>query len=210
MNNRNKIAVVCATLFGLGSAIAGQNAIAQDKTTAEKTAKTQVAEQKQHDKQGKPHRHGHHGHHHGPHIHQMSEEQKAEFEKRRSQFVEQSKQACEGKLGKSVEFKIDNQTYKGTCELGFKPTKFEPPKDKAGELPPPPKMDFKPEHGKMPKFGFGREQRAAMDKQVKEACTGKVGQKVSISLDNNVKVDGTCEIHFQHDKPKFEQEKSKK
>lgn len=217
MNNRKHLALMCATMLGLTGVIASQNVLADNA----KDSKTQTTQQEKksddkrhHHEHKHEHKHDHkhhHGHEHKPHDgkwHQMSEQQKAEFEKRRAQFYEQATKACNGKLGQSVEFKIDQQSYKGTCELGFKPTKFEPPKDKAGELAAPPKADFKPEDGK--KFKFGREQRNAMDTQVQQACNGKVGKTVTITLDNNVKVDGTCEIRFKQDKPNFEQKSDKK
>lgn len=212
MNNRKHLALMCATMLGLTGVIASQNVFADNA----KDSKTQTIQQEKksddkrhHHEHKHDHKHDHkhhHGHdhkhehkHHDGKGHQMSEQQKAEFEQRRAQFYQQATKACDGKLGQSVEFKIDQQSYKGTCELGFKPAKFEPPKDKT---------DVKAEEGK--KLKFSREQRNAMDTQVQQACNGKVGKTVTISLDNNVKVDGTCEIRFKHEKPKFEQKTDKK
>lgn len=201
MKNRKHLAMMCATMLGLTGVIASQNVLAVDGSKDNKMQTMQQQKQAKEQANGKAeHKHEHRHHAKGHHV---DEQKKVEFEQRRAQFYQQATQACDGKLGQSVEFKIDQQTFKGTCELSFKPNKFELPKDKAqSELPPPPpKGDFKPENGKMFKHRFSREQRQAMDKQVQQACTGKVGQTVSITLDNNVKVNGTCEVRFKNEKP---------
>lgn len=47
------------------------------------------------------------------------------------------------------------------------------------------------------------QRRAAFDAQVKQACAGKEGQTVKLTIDNKT-VEGTCEVKFKPVKPEKE------
>lgn len=59
---------------------------------------------------------------------QMTEAERAEFEKARTErdqqrqnMHKQIQQACEGKIGQTVNFTLNDQTIQGSCHVGFKP-----------------------------------------------------------------------------------------
>ncbi len=195
MNKISKLALVCATVLSMGSLVACQSGSNLDKTA-----------------QDNKHPHGAKHEQHGKHRGQpMTEEQKAEFEKRRAEFEKQAKQACDGKVGQTVKFTLDDKTIEGTCEIGIKREKPQdaqgamPPKAD-GSMPPPPKDGkFDGKKGDKESKSDREQRRAEMKAKEQQACAGKLGQKVSVSLDNDRTIEGTCEVMFKPNKP----EKSK-
>lgn len=182
MNKISKLALVCATVLSMGSLVACQSSSNLNTT----------AQDNQHPYGAK------HGKHRGQ---PMTAEQKAEFEKRRAEFEKQAKQACDGKVGQTVKFTLDDKTIEGTCEIGIKREK---PQDTQGAMPPKDgKLDGK--KGDKQSKSDREQRRAEMKAKEQQACAGKLGQKVSVSLDNDRTLEGTCEVMFKPNKP----EKSK-
>ena len=81
---------------------------------------------------------GHSGHHekhmrmHKSERTPLTAEQRAEFEKKRTERLAQHQaqrdaitKACEGKAGQKVSLQVSNKTIEGTCEVQFRPTRPE-------------------------------------------------------------------------------------
>lgn len=70
----------------------------------------------------------------GKRLHKLSAEERAKFEQKFQEHHAQREakykalqQACEGKVGQTINVKLGEQTVEGKCEVHFKPTKPERP-----------------------------------------------------------------------------------
>lgn len=191
MNKFAKIAVLCTAVTSLGLVACQSNTPSMHKDGQSMKQKDGFKHGEKHDK-----KHG-----------RMTEEQ-------RKAFDAQVQQVCANNLGKTVSFTVDNKPMQGTCEVRFKPNLegkealfAEKMGEKMGEkkekMKHPSKMTEaeRAEHEKM--RAKHEQQRTTMKTQMQQACDGKIGQKVTLTL-NGKSVEGTFEMTIKperQDKP---------